>query len=224
MLISPDTYCAIYLKDRTPEQILSHIRGLKSQIGHLKNVMEHPDYPNQPHSKPSENTLIWCHRLYLEISKKWLVASGGEYIPSKAEQDSLLFTKNIPAIKSVRFSIGGYCSGWITRTVRLDGEQLLFSVENELLPPPSDYSLEADFPCTKEKFLEELHNLYLGEWRKKYDTRRFGYEILDGTQWELEIEYNNGTKPFKVYGDNAYPYNFEGLRKLMGCLEGEDEE
>ena len=40
MMISPESYYEMNLKGKTAEQIMSAIRGLKNEIGHLKNVME----------------------------------------------------------------------------------------------------------------------------------------------------------------------------------------
>ena len=37
------------------EQIKSAIRGLKNEIGHLKNVMEHPDYGKEIIMHPTVN-------------------------------------------------------------------------------------------------------------------------------------------------------------------------
>jgi hypothetical protein len=36
------------------------------------------------------------------------------------------------------------------------------------------------------------------------DIQRFGYTVCDGTQWELEFEYNNGHKPVRFDGDNSH--------------------
>ena len=44
---------------------------------------------------------------------------------------------------------------------------------------------------------------------------RFGISILDGHQWNLEIEYKDGKKK-KYGGSNAYPYNYEDLISLLG--------
>lgn len=74
------------------------------------------------------------------------------------------------------------------------------------------------------EFMDGIASLHLGEWRKKYTPKRFGYEVLDGTQWELEVQYNNGQKPFNVYGDNIYPHNFSGFLSLLGIDEQEDGE
>lgn len=66
MMISPEGYYEEYLKGKKAAQIMTAIRGLKKEIGHLKNTMEHPDYGEQPIVHPSESTRLWCTRLYLE--------------------------------------------------------------------------------------------------------------------------------------------------------------
>ena len=42
MMISPESYYEEYLKGKTKEQIMTAIRGLKQEIGRLKNSMENP--------------------------------------------------------------------------------------------------------------------------------------------------------------------------------------
>jgi hypothetical protein len=42
MMISPESYYEEYLKGKTKEEIMTAIRGLKQEIGHLKNSMENP--------------------------------------------------------------------------------------------------------------------------------------------------------------------------------------
>ena len=39
---------------------------------------------------------------------------------------------------------------------------------------------------------------------------------MDGTQWHLEIYFSDGHEPVKIYGDNAYPYNFREFQELLG--------
>ena len=68
-----------------------------------------------------------------------------------------------------------------------------------------------------------MADLHLGEWRRRYTPDRFGHSILDGTQWELEIQYNNGMKPFKVYGDNIYPYNYSDFLSLL-CIDDQEDD
>lgn len=44
MMISPEGYYEMNLKGKSEKEIRSAIRGLKNEIGHLKNTMEHPEY------------------------------------------------------------------------------------------------------------------------------------------------------------------------------------
>ena len=50
----------------------------------------------------------------------------------------------------------------------------------------------------------------LWHWAKRYDNP----DILDGTQWEVEIAH--GSRRFKSFGSNAYP---GGLRDGYGYSE-----
>ena len=223
MMISPEGYYEAYLKGKNAAQIMTAIRGLKNEIGHLKNIMEHPDYGDRPIIYPSESTRLWCTRLYLERAKEALVAAGGTYTPSQAELKAADFEENIPAISKLVFSIGGYFGGYETRTYTFD-EYLHLDVEHSLILKPTNFNIEPDYPCSKDEFLEGLRELHIGEWRSKYDLRRFGCMVLDGTQWELEICFSNGHKPVKIYGDNAYPYNFDKFQELLGIEPDAEEE
>ena len=70
-------------------------------------------------------------------------------------------------------------------------------------------------PLPKEEFLSGLADLHIGEWKKSYVNPC----VLDGTQWQIKIEYENGRRPLKFSGSNAYPYNFTELLELMGIDE-----
>lgn len=216
MMISPEGYYEEYLKGKTAEQIMTAIRGLKQEIGHLKNTMEHPEYGREPIMHPSEDVRLWCTRMYLERAKQALVEAGGIYIPSKTEMQVAEFEKSIPAICKVVFTIGGFFSGHETRTITLDDKHLHMDVEHSLIPKPSNFFIEQDYPLGKEEFLEGIRGLHIGEWRRNYDPRRFGYEVLDGAQWELEIYFSDGHKPVEKYGSNSYPYNFKKFLELLG--------
>ena len=65
MMICPESYYEMNLKGKDEKQLRSAIRGLKNEIGHLKNVMEHPDYGKQAIMHPSEGVRISCTREYL---------------------------------------------------------------------------------------------------------------------------------------------------------------
>ena len=224
MMICPETFYEHEIKGKNAEQILRVIAGLKREIARLKRTMEHPDYA--PLMLPSEDTRLWCTRLYLERAKQALAEVGAEYKPTVPEQRVIDFDANIENIEKITFNIGGFFEGWTKYTVRLD-DQLHFWVEQMMIPTPTNFDIPADEPMTKEDFLSEFAELHVGEWRKHYSTERFGYMVCDGTQWELTIEYNNGRRKFECSGSNAYPYNFKRLTDLFGIeeeMEEEDEE
>lgn len=213
MMICPETYYHHYLEGKTPEQIMTAIRGLKREIGRLKNVIEHPDY--QPLICPSEDVQLSCMRDYLVRAKKALIDAGGVYVPSKAEVAAESLDAELAHICKVEFSIGGFFDGFTTRTYTIDGDQLHMDVEHSLMLNPPDSDEGEIEEMDKEYFLNALAGLHLGEWRKNYDPSRFGYTVLDGTQWHLYLEFDNGHKPVKFAGSNSYPYNFNRLLELF---------
>ena len=214
MMICPETYYELYLKEKTAEEIFSAIRGLKNEIGRLKNIVEHPEYECRMH--PSEKVRISCNREYLERAKQALADVGVEYQPSKAESKASEFNKNIPNIRKITLSIGGYFYGIDVFEIVVGETRVDFIFSHSDTPTIID-NFEFRYDCDKIKFFELFQRLHIGEWRNNYNTSRFGYTVCDGTQWELEINYSNGMKPVIIHGNNAYPYNFDELKELLGC-------
>lgn len=221
-MICSETYYELYLKDKTADEILSAIRGLKNEIGRLKNIAEHPEYQCMIH--PSEKVRISCTREYLERAKQALVDMSVGYKPSKTELKVAEFDENLPYITSVVLCIGGYFYGNDEYKVVLMDNDALFSFGHSDIPSRPDEITFMDIDMTKEEYLEEFSRLHIGEWRKHYNTKRFGYTVCHGTHWSLEINYSNGIKPVKIYGDNSYPYNFDDFKELMGCYNSEEDD
>lgn len=222
MMICPETYYEHNLKGKNAAQILSAIRGLKQEIGHLKKVLEHPDYA--PTMYPTEDTRLWCTRLYLERAKQALIDVGGTYIPSQAEKKAEEFNANIPYVSKVEFSIGGFFDGYETRTYTIDGDNIHTDVEHSLILKPSNLEDAEIEEMDKESLFAGLADLHIGEWRRNYDPSRWGYAVLDGTQWHLYIYYSNGRRAVKIHGSNDYPYNFDKLQELFGIEPWANEE
>lgn len=223
MMISPEGYYEEYLKGKTKEQIKSVIRGLKQEIGRLKNTMESPEYGQEEIVNPSEDTRLHWTREYLVRAKQAYVESCGTYSLSKSEEKAADFDSNMDFISKITFSIGGFFGGYRSYVVELSDELKAYTKlwEDE---EPLFLLDEDEEPFTKGTFIAALADLHIGEWRRRYSTQRFGYTVCDGTQWELEFEYNNGHKPVKFDGDNSYPYNFDKFQKLFGIDETEVDE
>ena len=43
--------------------------------------------------------------------------------------------------------------------------------------------------------------------------------VLDGIQWEIGIEYDNGHNMVRFDGDNSYPYNFNDFKAMFDIEE-----
>ena len=78
MMISPEGYYEEYLKGKTKEQIMTAIRGLKQEMGRLKNTMESPDYGQELIVLPSEDTRIYWTREYLVRAMTAYTQTGGK--------------------------------------------------------------------------------------------------------------------------------------------------
>lgn len=217
MLIGPDEFYEINLKEKSASEILTVIRSLRKQIGHLKKCMEHPEYSLKKVTRPDEATRIAVARLYLDKAKEAFVKAGGAYMPSLAERKATDFDMNIEALSDIVFTIGGFHGGFETRTMRLTSEHCYLDVFHSIIPKPSNFHIPPDYPCTKDEFIDGLRALHIGEWCSSYDNKRFGLDpVGDGTLWELRFSYNNGHRPVMKQGNNAYPYNFRDFRRLIG--------
>jgi hypothetical protein len=101
--------------------------------------------------------------------------------------------------------------------ITLDGNSVVFckdlsyNAENKQKKEVSDQS--------KEVLISELNRLTILNWDKEY----FNPSILDGEEWDLELEYNDGNKKL-IKGYNSYPGSGELIekspefRKLLNAL------
>lgn len=134
---------------------------------------------------PSECARISCSRDYLGRAKQALEEVGGAYTPSATEHKVMEFDVNIPYINKVVFCIGGYLDGCETRIYTVHGDKIHTDVEHPLILKPSNIGEIEEMD--KDYFLEAIEDLHIGGWHK----------------------------PVKIYGDNAYPYNFDRVLELF---------
>ena len=215
MMICPKTFFELELKGKSPEEIKTVIRSLKRRINHFKTVLEHPDYTHT--ICPSEDVQLSCNREYLEEAIVALEACGEAYKPTVNEQKAIDFNNNISNISKIKFHIGGFFGPNTDVSITVDDKAHVYICE---MSDPVSIMKEREYEFDKEEFFEYFPNLHMGEWRKHYDLQKYGLCVCDGTQWEVSIEYNNGRKPFKSSGDNAYPYNFKMFLEIIGVEEG----
>lgn len=212
MMIDPETYYEENLKGKTAEQILKKIRGLKNEIGHLNNIVEHPEY--EVKMLPDERTKIWCEKLYLDRAKEAYEEAGEIYRLSNSEKRAKEFEENVPFIEKIVLKEESFIDGFLTVICSVINDKVKVEIDKSasyLKPEP----IAVTNCFEKTDFMRWLKEIRIGEWKKYYNANRFEEVILDGTEWELVIFYSNGIKPFKAKGYESYPYNFDKLKELL---------
>ena len=214
MMISPETFYELHLKGKNVEETLSIIGSLKRTITRLKNKLERP-FGDGVFICPSPDVQLSCNRDYLERAKMYLVELGSKYEPTPKESRSEEFNSHLCNVKRITLEFHGY--GGLPEEYQITIEDDKVQFENKYAPIQiADFEKNSEYLYSKEALIEALEKLYIGEWRKNYTSDRFGVFILDGTQWSLEIEFNDGYETKIIYGSNAYPYNFNKLRDIFG--------
>ena len=223
MMMSPEAYYDMELQGKTPEEIQRKIRSLRREITTLKRKMEKPDYI--PKHCPGDDVRISCDRQYLARALKVLADMGEECPLTATEKRDAAFNASLDAIHRVELVICKHRFEPQAYSVRMN-DPVEYSREGHSCFSPEEEEAFAEFDHTpREDFLEYLADIHLGEWRKHYSPERYGYAVMDGVSWNINIFYKDGRKPFRCGGDNAYPYNFDRFCELMGVdLTPDDEE
>ena len=218
MMISPETYYKEYLQGKSQSAILQQINLLKQEIGRLKEVMESVENSPEAMIMPSPLTRIKCNREYLEMAKLALEEAGGQYVPTDEELRDQSFDTKLATMHRFTLEIGGFFNGYTKYKYTISGERVLFDADHSFYLKPSN--LPVYEPFTREEFVRGIAALHIGEWKERYEN----LYVLDGTQWSISIEYENGKESFEIYGSNAYPYNFEELIEFLGIDNSDTDE
>lgn len=216
MMISPQTYDEVYLRGKSKEEIFGKIHELRQEINRLKMTLEEAQFDDRELVKPSEETRIRVMREYLKRAHTAYTEAGGQCQLSTSELEAIDFQRSLDAIAKITLTIGDAFGAAVTYVVEMTEPLKACKVswgksETILLMNPNE-----DEPYTRSAFLSALSELHMGEWRPEYLSEAYGYSVLDGMQWSLDIAYWNNQKPIKFRGVNAYPYNFESIKELLG--------
>ena len=210
MMISPEAYYEECLQGKSQSEVLQQISLLKQEIGRLKEMMESVENSPEVMIMPSPLTRIKYNREYLEMAKLALEEARGQYIPTDEELRDQSFNAKLAAMHRFTLEIGGFFNGYTKYKYAISGDHVLFDVDHSFYLKPSNLPIYE--PFTREVFIRGFAALHIGEWKQRYDNPY----VLDGTQWSICIEYDDGKEPFEIYGSNAYPYNFEELIEFLG--------
>jgi hypothetical protein len=105
------------------------------------------------------------------------------------------------------FLIGGFFGGHDSIEINIDDTPIKYIFCNSIKGNNDEYIL------SKEKwndFLEKIFNENVLNWKNKYHDNN----ILDGTEWKLEMEFKDLPK-FESYGSNEYPSNWKNIFTII---------
>ena len=201
------------LETQNKDELLKIIRRTNHKLSCLRKKMEHPDYKNNDVIfSPCDLVVYKSEKYFLELAINRYLALGGKYKESNSRRKGIEFNDRLNEISKITFTKGSFFTGYNTSIIDLSKEKPVF------LEGHFDNFIEKETDFDKETFLHQLGELYIGEWRSCYTTKRFNIIVLDGEQWSLNFEYKDGTNK-SFTGDNAYPYNFDELLELFLLTE-----
>lgn len=111
---------------------------------------------------------------------------------------------------SVHFSIGGFFGGHHNVTVSkgVFGAEVEYGPPFDFIAPLCDSSDMSNDEWAH--FVKDLYRCYVIDWESRYDD----FCILDGTQWGLEIRFEDGSV-LERSGSNAYPPHWTKLLSVF---------
>lgn len=112
-----------------------------------------------------------------------------------------LFAYYPDMVEAITFEVGGFFQGRTIVSIKKNPKGALVRVgqfPHKIDGPVEDRQIT---PLRWMRLVNKLYNeLYINEWKKSYEDPN----VLDGTQWELEIKLN-GRRKRTYSGSNAYP-------------------
>ena len=150
---------------------------------------------------------IYKYSRKLECAIKAFIDVGGEYIPTRYEEEAFLFNQKLESIiKIVYFSEGSL--GWSLATINISESEISADVIGTGYGIGDGYSFV--LPTNKKEFIQDLKRIHMNEWARKY----CGPMILDGCCWSLILCFSNG-EVIDYHGNGETPYKYDDLRRLF---------
>lgn len=194
------------------DRILMLIQSMRRDIRRLKNKIEKSYISGGEPLDGSEHGELAALKECFESEKAAYIRDGGRYEMSNAEKKAQNFNDRLINIASLDFEICSEGYAIYKRTVVFEGEDVWFDCyydSNSGYNEPVRIKYDG---CSRIDFINALETVSIGEWKLFYSDRY----ATEGTSWNLDIAYSDGTGNFKSSGVNAWPYNFYALEQLLG--------
>ena len=116
---------------------------------------------------------------------------------------------NKKLIQKIIIEYGGFFGGAERRTLTHDGEDIY--VEREFYNGLPDDGRVLYQNKKWSELLTELKELHIDDWDQEYNDP----DVMDGTQWSLDIEFSDDSEGIHIWGSNMFPNNFGDFLKVI---------
>ena len=113
-------------------------------------------------------------------------------------------------IISISYGIGGFFQGHSEDTIRKKTDCAIVEGRESSPFGPGFEPLEISLEVWYEMLDKLYRDVRIHEWKKRYVNP----DILDGTQWSINIELSDG-QTISYYGSNEYPPRWEEFGKVF---------
>lgn len=194
------------LTGKTVEELYSLIEDFKIEKVFLKVGIEQKNIVSFTLPPETMMTKINNYRLYIQETYDQIEKMGGTSNRTADEAFALKFQENLENIDQIDYQIGGYFEGYEDYKMQFEDNKAVFTKDDG---SPKQVVMD------KDTCLNDLRELYMGEWRELYQADDYGQDISDGTSWSVAIYYKNGMETVGFEGNNAFPYNFGHFNNLI---------
>lgn len=108
----------------------------------------------------------------------------------------------IKSIQYLEFELTGYFSDY-RKIIISDRSYSLIKSEIPYCPGTNEQGIL--IARKTGDLINKLNSINLLKWNREYVNKN----VMDGTQWELKLKYNDNKRRKIIYGSNAYPYSEE---------------
>lgn len=114
-------------------------------------------------------------------------------------------------VKSLYFDLGGFLSGYSRITIVKTEDGAEVSLETGPCNIPENAATKQNLGILEwNDFIHNIFKCYLADWKKRYND----WDVLDGVQWELKIDFYN-SKQIKISGSNKFPVYWDRFIKTL---------
>lgn len=205
------------LSEMSSDELNAYIEDARKKIGKYRKQIENPSISTGGKVLAMTDAITSMVEEIKE-AQDMITEKGGGYEITDEEKKDREFNEKVPDISQMILSIRGAGYGSMDKYFRIrDGKvfcKTVRSQEDEQEAGDND-TAEHEMALSADDFIKGMKDLHIGTWKNKYQLSDYGYAILDGTGWALQIGFGGKYKSVQITGDMIYPYSFDAMLRLL---------